>query len=199
MKLLRFLLLLLLLTTAAACDLTRASLNEGTPQPQASTPDSYKDATRSQELAANPGQLKNMVRTEPLSPKPIRITPADLPQPNTRQSASKSPNVVPIPQNPTLRVPNGFTVNVFAEGLDAPRWLALTPTGDVLVTETRQNRIRLLRDTNGDGVADVRTTFAGSKNGLNIPFGMTFADGSFLLGNTDAVVTSPTPTEYSMV
>jgi len=52
-------------------------------------------------------------------------------------------------------VPAGFTVNVFAE-VWMPHWLALTPTGDVLVTETRQNRIRLLRDTNGDGVADVR-------------------------------------------
>jgi len=67
-----------------------------------------------------------------------------------------------------------------------PTLASLTPTGDVLV-ETRQNRIRLLRDTNGDGVADVRKTFAESENGLNIPFGMAFANGSFFLGNTDAV------------
>jgi len=58
----------------------------------------------------------------------------------------------PIPDSPVLRVPPGFTVNLFAENLDAPRWLTLTPSGDVLVTETRQNRIRLLRDTNDDGV-----------------------------------------------
>jgi len=49
---------------------------------------------------------------------PIRITLASLPQPFASQSASKSPNVLPIPPNPTLRVA-GFTVNVFAEGLDA--------------------------------------------------------------------------------
>lgn len=174
MNALRFLLLLLLLTAVPACNVTRASLLK-----------------ESSQVAANPGQPKNVVRTEPLSPAPIRIAVADLPKPFATQSASKSPNVVPIPQNPTLRVPPGFSVNVFAEGLDAPRWLALTPTGDVLVTETRQNRILLLRDTNGNGVANVRKTFAGSKNGLNIPFGMAFANNSFFLGNTDAVLKFP--------
>lgn len=188
---LRFLLLLLLLTTATACELTRASLDERTPQPEASAPDSNKDGLASPQLAANPGQPKNVVRTEPLSPAPIRITAAGLPKPFHSQSASQSPNVVPIPENPTLRVPDGFTVNVFAENLDRPRWLALTPTGDVLVTETRENRIRLLRDTNSDGVADIRKSFAEAENGLNIPFGMTFADGFFFLGNTDAVLRFP--------
>lgn len=189
---LRFLLLLLLLTTAAACDSTRASLDERTQQlPVASAPVSNKDAKPSPKLAQNPAQPKNVVQTEPLSPAPIRISLADLPKPFASQSASNSPNVVPIPENPTLRVPAGFTVNVFAEDLDAPRWLALTPTGDVLVTETGQNHIRLLRDTNGDGVADIRKTFAGSENGLNRPFGMAFSNGYFFLGNTDAVLRFP--------
>lgn len=186
MKLMNFL-LLLLLTTAAACNSTRASLNEDTPDLSARSP---QNSTTPQ-IAANPKQPKNVVRTEPLSPAPIRITVADLPKPFASESASKSPNVVPIPNNPMLRVPAGFTVNVFAENLDSPRWLALTPSGDVLVTETRQNRIRLLRDTNGDGVSDINKTFASSENGLNIPFGMAFADNSFFLGNTDAVLRFP--------
>ncbi len=120
-------------------------------------------------------------------PKPIRITLRDLPQPFASESAGKPPQVVPIPSNPMLNVPPGFKVNVFAENLDAPRWLALTPTGDVLVTETRQNRIRLLRDSNGDGVADVIKSFATSANGLDIPFGMAFAGNAFYLGNTSEV------------
>lgn len=186
MKLMNFL-LLLLLTTAAACNSTRASLNEDTPDLSARSP---QNSTTPQ-IAANPKQPKNVVRTEPLSPAPIRITVADLPKPFASESASKSPNVVPIPNNPMLRVPAGFTVNVFAENLDSPRWLALTPSGDVLVTETRENRIRLLRDTNGDGVSDINKTFASSENGLNIPFGMAFADNSFFLGNTDAVLRFP--------
>ena len=177
MKHLRCLLLFLLLSTAAACDQTRASLEEVTPQ---SSPAS--------QIAQNSTQPKNLVRTQPLSPTPIRINVGDLPKPFATESASKSPNVVAIPANPTLRVPPGFVVNVFADGLDAPRWLALTPNGDVLVTETKQNRIRLLRDTNGDGVADAKNTFASAANGLNRPLGMAFADNSFFLGNTDAVL-----------
>lgn len=181
MKHLRCLLLFLLLSTAAACDQTRASLEEATPQ----------SSPASGQIAQNSTQPKNLVRTEPLSPTPIRINVADLPKPFATESASKSPDVVPIPANPTLRVPPGFVVNVFADGLDAPRWLALTPNGDVLVTETKQNRIRLLRDTNGDGVADVKNTFASAANGLNRPLGMAFADNSFFLGNTDAVLRFP--------
>ena len=88
-------------------------------------------------------------------------------------------------------MPAGFTVNVFADGLDAPRWLALTPTGDVLVTETRQNRIRLLGDRNQDGVAEVNQTFATASNGLNIPFGMAFAGDAFFLGNSASVLRFP--------
>jgi glucose/arabinose dehydrogenase len=131
------------------------------------------------------------IATTPLQPTPIKITLADLPQPYASNSASKSPQVVAIPQAPTLAVPPGFTVNVFTEGLNAPRWLALTPEGDVLVTETRQNQIRRLRDSNGDGVADQITPFADASNGLNIPFGMAFSADAFFLGNTDAVLRFP--------
>lgn len=180
MNLLRLLLLLLLLTTGSACDLSRAALE----QQQSVQPE------RSPEVAANSEQ-PNSIKTETFSPQPIRITLADLPQPFASDSASKSPNVISVPSNPRLRVPEGFTVNVFAADLSAPRWLALTPSGDVLVTETKQNRIRLLRDTNGDGVADQRQTFASADNGLNLPFGMAFAKGSFFLGNTDAVLQFP--------
>ena len=190
MKPLRLFLLLLLLTTAAACDSSRASLDEQSTPDYGDTPKVGRSPTRSSELTAKLEQPK-VVQTEPLVPTPIRITLASLPKPYATQSASNSPNVVTIPQKPLLRVPAGFTVNVFAEGLDAPRWLALTPNGDVLVTETPQNRIRLLRDTNGDGVADIRKTFAGSENGLNRPFGMAFANGYFFLGNTDAVLRFP--------
>lgn len=181
MKHLRCLLLFLLLSTAAACDQTSASLEEATPQ----------SFPASGQIVQNSTQPKNLVPTQPLSPTPIRINVGDLPKPFATESASKSPHVVPIPDNPTLSVAPGFVVNVFAEGLDAPRWLALTPNGDVLVTETKQNRILLLRDTNGDGVADVKNTFASAANGLNRPFGMAFADNSFFLGNTDAVLRFP--------
>ncbi|BBD62287.1 L-sorbosone dehydrogenase [Nostoc sp. HK-01] len=150
-----------------------------------------QDSTPAPLLVENSTQSQNIIPTEPLSPQPIRINLQKLPAPFATESASKRPEVVSIPQNPVLRVPPGFRVNIFAEGLKAPRWLALTPSGDVLVTETRENRIRLLRDSNGDGVADVSQTFANADNGLNIPFGMAFAGNYFFLGNTDAVLRFP--------
>ncbi len=170
------LLLLPLLVTLSACD--SAIRGQTTPSPSSSP----------QPSTSLPDQV---IKTEALSPQPIKIAIDQLPQPYASESASKSPNVVPIPQDPVLRVPAGFIVNVFAEGLDRPRWLALTPDGDVLVTETGQNRIRRLRDTNGDGVADVKETFANPNNGLNQPFGMAFAGDAFFLGNTDAVLRFP--------
>ncbi|GAB1538164.1 sorbosone dehydrogenase family protein [Scytonema sp. NUACC21] len=181
MKSLQWLLLFLLLGIATACNQTSASLEEEPTAPSSAPV----------QLAQNSAQPKNLVRTEILSPAPIRINLKDLPKPFATESASNPPQVLPIPENPTLRVPSGFVVNVFADGLDAPRWLALTPSGDVLVTETRENRIRLLRDTNSDGVADVKEIFANSSNGVNIPFGMAFGDNSFFLGNTDAVLRFP--------
>ncbi|MEC4807292.1 MAG: sorbosone dehydrogenase family protein [Jaaginema sp. PMC 1079.18] len=129
----------------------------------------------------------NLIDTQPLTSQSIQVTLADLPAPYASESASKPPQVVAIPSNPTLNVPPGFQVNVFAENLNNPRWLALTPQGDVLVTETRDNRIRLLKDTNNDGVADENTVFATRDNGLNLPFGIAFADGYFFLGNTGEV------------
>ena len=186
MKPWRFLLMLLLLAPVMACSSNTTSSEE--PTVEATVSEAVRSETP-QQTAAVPTQ--NLIPTQTLTPQPIKITLADLPPPFATNSASKSPNVVGVPSNATLRVPAGFQVNVFADGLDSPRWLTLTPSGDVLVTETRQNRIRLLRDSNGDGVADVKKTFASSQNGLNIPFGMAFADGYFFLGNTDAVLRFP--------
>lgn len=175
---LRFLLLILLLSVTTcdrATDAQAPEISQASPLSQIPSQANTNSPT------------SQIIPTKPLTPQPIRINIENLPQPFGTDSASKPPQVIPPPQSPVLRVPPGFVVNVFADNLDAPRWLALTPTGDVLVTETRQNRIRLLRDANGDGVAEVRQNFATSENGLNIPFGMAFAPGYFFLGNTAEV------------
>ncbi|MDF3023554.1 MAG: sorbosone dehydrogenase, partial [Alphaproteobacteria bacterium] len=108
----------------------------------------------------------------------------------------------------------GLSVNAFADKLDHPRWIYTLPNGDVLVAETNAppkpedgqgikgwfmkktmkkagaatksaNRITLLRDTDGDGVADLRTKFL---ENLNSPFGMALVGNTFYVANTDAVV-----------
>jgi glucose/arabinose dehydrogenase len=131
------------------------------------------------------------VVTEPLEPAPIRFTLEGLPAPHATESVRKGARMIEPPARPVLRAPAGFAVTSWADGLEKPRWLALTPEGDVLVTETRANRIRRLRDTDGDGRPDQMTTFADESNGANIPFGMAFSDSHFYLGNTDAVLRFP--------
>ena len=108
----------------------------------------------------------------------------------------------------------GLQVGAFATGLDHPRWLYVLPNGDVLVAETNApdrpadatgikgwffktfqkkagagvpsaNRISLLRDADGDGVAETRTLFA---EGLNSPFGMALVGSTLYIANADAIV-----------
>lgn len=94
-------------------------------------------------------------------------------------------------QTPTA--PVGFTVTRFAEGLSSPRWGYVLPNGDVLVAEARvpipvvkpsANRITLFRDSNGDGLPDLKTTFL---SGLHQPFGMAVVGEWFFVANTDGV------------
>ena len=135
------------------------------------------------------------VPVDPLKPEPIRIAVDELPEPFATESAKNNPTVVAPPDDFTLHVPEGFAVNLFAEGVEKARWLALTPDGDVLVSCGRTNEIHLLRDVDGDGVSDERRLFLDESNGAKLPFGMDFAeiDGQtyFYLGNTDAVLRYP--------
>ena len=114
-------------------------------------------------------------------------------------------------------VAQGLTVVAFARGLEHPRWLHVLPNGDVLVAETNApprpedgkglkgwffkryqkkaggavpsaNRITLLRDGDGDGVAETRTVLLA---GLNSPFGMALVGNVLYVANTDALVRFP--------
>jgi glucose/arabinose dehydrogenase len=108
----------------------------------------------------------------------------------------------------------GTSVNAFADRLKHPRWLYVLPNGDVLVAETdappkpedrkgikgwvmkqvmkragsgypSANRITLLRDVDGHGVAVTRTIFL---DGLNSPFGMALIADQLYVADTDAVL-----------
>jgi glucose/arabinose dehydrogenase len=111
----------------------------------------------------------------------------------------------------------GLRVQAFARELDHPRWLLVLPNGDVLVAESNAppkadpptgikawvmglvmkragaavpsaNRITLLRDTDGDGVADERSVLL---SGLNSPFGMALVGERLFVANADAVLAFP--------
>jgi len=77
------------------------------------------------------------------------FTTADLPAPFATASAGNGPKVVPAPANAALSVPAGFTVKQFASGLNNPRLLRVAPNGDIFISETSQNRVRVLRAADG--------------------------------------------------
>ncbi|MFN3352365.1 MAG: PQQ-dependent sugar dehydrogenase [Brevundimonas sp.] len=113
---------------------------------------------------------------------------------------------------------SGLRVQAFAEGLDHPRWLYVLPNGDILVAETNAppkpenlggglrgwitrlvmaragagvpsaNRISLLRDADGDGVAEIKTAFL---ENLFSPFGMALVGDRLYVANADALVSFP--------
>ena len=108
----------------------------------------------------------------------------------------------------------GVAVTPFATGLNHPRWLCVLPNGDVLVAETNAppkpddasgirgkvmkavmgktgadtataNRILLLRDADGDGVAETKTVFI---DGLNSPFGMVLVGSDLYVADSDEIL-----------
>ena len=111
----------------------------------------------------------------------------------------------------------GFAVTPYAVALEHPRWLYVLPNGDTLVAETNAppkpddakgirgffmkaimknagagpespNRITLLRDADGDGVAEMRTVLL---KGLNSPFGMALIGDKLYIADTDAILRFP--------
>jgi glucose/arabinose dehydrogenase len=103
------------------------------------------------------------------------------------------PRQVPRPEGALPRVPRGFAVREFAAGLTNPRVVVTAPNGDVFVSESKANRVRVLRDADGDGSAETSAIFA---EGLVLPFGLAFhppgPNPRFLyVANTDSVVRIP--------
>lgn len=101
-----------------------------------------------------------------------KITAADLPAPFATKSVDNGANVVARPEGASPRVPDGFKVAEFLGGdLRNPRQIRVAPNGDLFVVESKPNRVRVVRDADGDGKPDAVKTFA---SGLNQPFGVAF-------------------------
>ena len=110
---------------------------------------------------------------------------------------------------------DGLAVNRFADGLESPRVVYTLPNGDVLVTLTRAperevsggwltnfvagilfseagasgpspNQLLLLRDADGDGVAETRRVIR--EDGLDSPSGIAWGDGQLYIANHDEVI-----------
>ncbi|HKX27209.1 MAG TPA: PQQ-dependent sugar dehydrogenase, partial [Blastocatellia bacterium] len=100
-----------------------------------------------------------------------KLTPADLPPPYATQSSSNQPRLVAPPPGAMPKVPVGYRVVRFVDNLTNPRMIRTAPNGDLFVVESAANRVRLLRDANGDGQPEINEVFT---EGLNQPFGVAF-------------------------
>jgi glucose/arabinose dehydrogenase len=151
---------------------------------------------------------------DPPHPNSLGTNPQLAPPDEQTIPTVHSPDVVGWPKGKAPTVPEGFRVTRFAEKLAHPRWLYELPNGDVLAAEAatlpreegvimeffrwlrrndgstvpNANRITLLRDTDRDGIADVRTRFL---ENLNQPFGMALLGDWLYVANTDSVVRFP--------
>lgn len=138
--------------------------------------------------------------------------PDTLPQPFATKSVLDFSNVIGWKDGNTPKAPAGFKVAKFADGFDNPRWMYVTPNGDVLVAESNgstnifkkvggavigaakadnlsksANRITLLRP-DAKGNVTLRTIFL---TGLNQPFGMLVLGNYLYVANTDALMRYP--------
>jgi len=100
-----------------------------------------------------------------------KITVNDLPKPFATQSAENGANVVARPDNVWPIAPEGFKVELFASGLDNPRWMRTAPNGDIFLAETDPGRIRVFRGMTSDAKPELTGIFA---TGLKHPYGIAF-------------------------
>ena len=150
-------------------------------------------------------------------PAPALGASPDIPaaQPQGRIPTLKMPTAQGWAAGHVPSAAAGLKANAFAAGLKHPRWIQVLPNGDVTVAEALQsagaprtlfdhamaatmrraaalgvspNRITLLRDADGDGVAEQRHTLLDQ---LNQPFGMALLGDTFYVGNTDGVMAFP--------
>ncbi|WP_373517695.1 sorbosone dehydrogenase family protein [Pricia sp.] len=137
-----------------------------------------------------------------------------LPPISASKSYSNYSKVIGWPEGRTPKAPSGFVVTKYADGLKNPRWMYVTPNGDVLVAQSNSNYpwwkkvgawvigasksksfknsadvITLFRDTDNDGLPDERTVFLEKE--LDQPFGMLVLDDWFYVANTNGLLRFP--------
>ncbi|MEO7142324.1 MAG: sorbosone dehydrogenase family protein [Bryobacteraceae bacterium] len=127
-----------------------------------------------------------------------KITAADLPKPYASRSVDNGPRLVPRPANAWPQAVAGFTVWLYANGLEHPRLIRKAPNGDLFVVESEPHRgepgrVRVFRGIAKDGKPRTSEVFA---DGLSQPFGLAFYPPGpnpqyVYVGNTDSVVRFP--------
>jgi glucose/arabinose dehydrogenase len=116
------------------------------------------------------------------------LKPSDLPKPYASPAVANKNEVIPRAAGVMPAAPAGFKVSIYATGLTFARFPAVAPNGDVFLSERLANKVTLLRDTKGAGVADQRFTFA---DGFHNPSGVAVHDGYVYIADQIAVWRTP--------
>lgn len=118
------------------------------------------------------------LRADPPASNPAPTSmPASFSTPSM-QTAVEAVKVTPQPPKQMPHAPEGFQVGVFASNLSRPREMAVAPNGDIFVSQVGEGNVIILRDTDGDGVADKKINFA---DGFRQPSGLAVrADGLYV-------------------
>ncbi|MAQ41604.1 PQQ-dependent sugar dehydrogenase [Mesonia oceanica] len=116
-----------------------------------------------------------------------------LPPPYATESVRNTSKIIGWDLRQSPVVPDGFIVSRFADDLDHPRWMYVGENGDIFVAESDDasssaNKIKLLRDTDGNNTVDENYIFL---DNLNQPFGMLIIGDYFYVANVDALVRYP--------
>jgi glucose/arabinose dehydrogenase len=100
-----------------------------------------------------------------------KITVDDLPAPMPAQDANNAPGQRKRPTGAKPIVPQGFSVDLYADGLDTPRVIRVAPNGDVFVAETGANRVDVFHTDAGSQDDPSMSVFA---SGFDYPYGIAF-------------------------
>lgn len=100
-----------------------------------------------------------------------KVEVANLPEPYASASANNFPRFIDKPADAELALPEGFEVEIFATGLQAPRAMVLAPNGDIFLAETQSGRIKVMRPSADGSTAAEIEVFA---QGLLQPLGLAF-------------------------
>jgi glucose/arabinose dehydrogenase len=132
--------------------------------------------------------------------KPITGRDPVLPPVHATRTAWLTPELAPFPAGKVPAAPAGFSVTRFAEAFKTVRNILPLPNGDVLVAQAGADSrggavagrgadaIYVLRDKDGDGVAEFRSMLIG---GLRAPYGMAAAHGRLFVAENDRLISVP--------
>lgn len=84
-----------------------------------------------------------------------------------------------------IKLPAGFRIDYFAEGVKNARSLAISPSGIVFVGNRSEDKVYAVVDTDRNGKADDVVEIA---SGLNSPNGVAFKDGDLYVGEINRII-----------